>query len=172
MDAEKTNLPEARMGEPGDLARFIGGEYRKQSFRRRHPVVTFAVMPVLLLLGIWAGLMALDYLIVSMLPGVAGSVVDGPTSEFVMYGINWVVVALTTLVFCRAARHGQMDWRWSLVAAAILAFFLGMTVSFAPSLIYIGFHPAITVARSIQIMLPLAIGGWYTWKGCRLQGAW
>src|SRR5690349_4841587 len=55
MDAGMVNSPNVRMGEPSDLARFIGSEFRKQSFSQKHPVVMFAVMPVLLLLGIWTG---------------------------------------------------------------------------------------------------------------------
>lgn len=171
MDAEKVGIPETRMGEPGDLARFIGGEYRKRSFSRRHPVVMFAVMPVLLLLGIWTGLMlVLALTIETVLGEAAKSVVDGPMVQLIDYGVTWLAVALTAVTFCRAAWHGRLDWRWSLLPAAILAFFPGMTVSFAPSLMYIGFRPVQAVG-AIQIMLPLAIGGWYTWKGYRLQWA-
>ena len=55
MEAETVDTPNVRMGEPSDLAQFIGSEFRKQSFSQKHPIVMFAAMPVLLLLGIWAG---------------------------------------------------------------------------------------------------------------------
>src|SRR3954451_13056140 len=75
MDAEQVCIPDTRMGEPGDLARFIGSEYRRQHLGQKHPVVMFAVMPVLLLLAIWAGLMLLAFLIDGVPGEGAGSVV-------------------------------------------------------------------------------------------------
>src|SRR5262245_59489694 len=71
MDAEMVPNPSVRMGEPSDLAQVIGSEFRKLSFSQKHPIVMFAVMPVLLLLGIWtglwaglwAGVMLLDYVL-------------------------------------------------------------------------------------------------------------
>jgi hypothetical protein len=172
MDAEKVCTPDARMGEPGDLAPFIGSEYRKQYFSQKHPVVTFALMPVLLLLGIWAGLMLLAFVIGSVLAEAAEPPLLGTLAERVIScGVIWLPVALTCVIFCRAARHQVGNWRWPLLTAATLAIFPGMTVSLAPSTLMVGFLPPRTVAAFIQLMLPLAIGGWYGWRGYRLQGA-
>jgi hypothetical protein len=190
MDAEKVCTPAARMGDPGDLARFIGSEYRKQSFSQRHPVVTFGVMPVLLLLGTWAGLWAGLLLLDCVLGGLLGDsgalVANGPsvTNQLVIYGEIWVPVALTTVIFCRAARRRRMSWRWPLLTAATLAVFPGMMLgqttlsslgqaadgNFLDSVLVIGVPPAITAALLLQSLLPLAIGGWYAWRGYRLQG--
>jgi hypothetical protein len=171
MDAEKVCIPGTRMGEPGDLARFIGSEYRKQHLGQKHPVVMFAVMPVLLLLAIWAGLMLVAYIIDSVLGEAAGSVVDDFTKQLISYGVIWLPVALTTVVFCRATRHRRLNWRWSLLTAAILAIFPGLTVSLTPSTLLLGLFPAITLVTSIQVVLPLAICGWYSWRGQWLQRA-
>ena len=35
----------------------------------------------------------------------------------------------------------------------------------------IGVPPAVTVALLLQARLPLAIGGWYSWRGSRLERA-
>ena len=150
------------MGEPSDLAPFIGGEYRKQYFSQKHPVVMFALMPILLLLGIILG---------SVLGEAAESSLGTFTEQFISYGVIWLPVALTCVIFCRAARHRMGNWRWPLLTAVTLAIFPGMTVSLAPSTLMIGFLPPRTVAAFIQVMLPLAIGGWYGWRGRRLQSA-
>jgi hypothetical protein len=171
MDAEKVCIPGTRMGEPGDLAQFIGSEYRKQHLGQKHPVVMFAVMPVLLLLAIWAGLMLVAFIIESVLGEAAGPVVDAFTAQLVNYGVIWLPVGLTTVIFCRAARRRRVDRRWSLLTAATLAIFPGMTVSLTPSTLLIGLFPAITLVTFIQVVLPLAICGWYSWRGYRLQSA-
>jgi hypothetical protein len=171
MDAEQVCIPDTRMGEPGDLARFIGSEYRKQHFSRRHPVVMFAVMPVLLLLAIWAGLLLLAFLIGSVLGEAAAPVVGGFMAQLIDYGVIWLPVTVTAVIFCRAARHRRVDWHWSLLTAATLAIFPGMTVSLTPSTLIVGLFPAMTLATFIQVVLPLAICGWYSWRGYRLRGA-
>jgi hypothetical protein len=171
MDAEKVCNPDTRMGEPGDLARLIGGEYRTRYFSQRHPVVMFAVVPVLLLLGIWAGLALLALVVGSVFERAAASVAGGLTEQLLCYGSVWLPVALAAVTCCRAARQGRVDWRWPLVTAATLAVFPGTTVRLAPSTLTIGFLPPMTVAAFVQFMPPLAIGGWYSWRGHRLKRA-
>jgi hypothetical protein len=177
MDAEMVDTPKVRMGEPSDLAQFIGSEFRKQSFSQKHPIVMFAVMPVLLLLGTWAGLWAgvelLDYVLAGLLGEPGESVETGLTltEHLITYGVIWVPVALTTLIFCRAARRRRVSWRWPLLTAATLAVFPGMTVRVMPTMILIGVPPAITAALLLQSLLPLAIGGWYSWRGFQLERA-
>ena len=187
MDAEMVNTPDVRMGEPSDLAQFIGSEFRKQSFSQKHPIVTFAVMPVLLLLGIWAGLEAglllLDYVLARLLgePTVWEweSVATGLnlTDRLIIYGEIWVPVALTTMIFCRTARRRRVSWRWPLLTAATLGVFPGMTIRLASSedpagwVLLIGVPSAITGALILQALLPLTIAGWYSWRRSRLERA-
>jgi hypothetical protein len=174
MDAGKVCDANARMGEPGDLAPLIGSEFRKRYFSQRHPVVMFAVMPVLLLLGIWAGLVLLAFLLGSVLGEATEPepVVDGFAARLICYGLVWLPVTLAAVVCCRAARQGRVNWRWSLLTAATLAVFPGLTIGLAPTMLTIGFLPPRTVTAFVQLLLPLAIGGWYGWRGYRLQRAW
>ncbi len=49
-----------------------------------------------------------------------------------------------------------------------------MTVRMTPIrdwVLVIGVPPAITAALLLQSLLPLAIGGWYSWRGFRLERA-
>ena len=175
MDAEMVHTPNVQMGEPSDLAQFIGSEFRKQSFSQKHPIVMFAVMPILLLLGIWtglqAGLLLLDSVLGVLLGESAESVATGlsKTDQLIIYGEIWVPVALTTVLFCREARRRRVSWRWPLLTATTLAVFPGMTVRVMPSMILIGVQPAITAALLLQSLLPLTIAGWYSWRRSRLE---
>jgi hypothetical protein len=180
MDAEMVCTPNVRMGEPSDLAQFIGSEFRKQSFSQKHPIVMFAVMPVLLLLGIWVGLWAGEWLLVCVVGYLLGEPWEATesvatslslTEQLITYGVIWVPVALTTVIFYRAARRRRVSWRWPLLTAATLAVFPGMTVRVMPTMILIGVPPAITAALLLQSLLPLAIGGWFSWRGFRLERA-
>lgn len=187
MDAEMDDTPNVRMGEPSDLAQFMGSEYRKHSFSRKHPIVMFAVMPVLLLLGtwtgLWAGLMLLDCVLGCLLGESGESVATGLslTDQLIIYGEVWIPVVLTTVIFCRAAGRRRVSWRWPLLTAATLAVFPGMTLRLTPItvnltpitdwVIIFGVPPAITAALLLQALLPLAIGGWYSWRGFRLERA-
>jgi hypothetical protein len=171
MDAEKLPTPETRMGEPGDLAQLIGTAYRRPCFSRRHPVVVFSLMPALLLLAIWTGLILLAYLLGTVLGEEAESAADGPAAQLVCYGVVWLPVALAAVLFCRVARRRRLDWRWPLLTAVTLAVFPGMTVRLTPSMLAIGFAPPAGGAALVQVLLPLAIGGWYGWRGYRLLGA-
>ena len=177
MDAEQVYTPETRMGEPSELARFVGSEYRKRCFSQKHPVVMFAVMPVLLLLGIWSALGLLAYGIDSMFAEPADfaepaeSVSLSLTEQLICYGVVWLPVALTTVIFCRAAQRRRVGWRWSMLTAATLAIFPGMTVRLSPSMLMIGLVPMLSVTAVIQLMLPLAIGSWYSWRGYLLLKA-
>jgi hypothetical protein len=172
MDAEQVCTPDARMGEPSELAQFVGSEYRKRCFSQKHPVVMFAVMPVLLLLVIWSGLGLLAYGIGSMFEGPAEPVASSLTEQLICYGLIWLPVTLTTVIFCRAAQRRRVSWRWSMLTAATLAVFPGMTVRLSPSMLLIGLlPPALSATALIQLMLPLAIGSWYSWRGYRLLKA-
>jgi hypothetical protein len=177
MDAEMVYTPNVRIGEPSDLAQFIGSEFRKRSFSQKHPIVMFAVIPVLLLVGIWAGVWAglwlLDCVLGCLLgeSGESVATVLSLTDQFIVYGVIWVPVALTTVILCRVARRRRVSWRWPLLTAATLAVFPGMMVRVMPTMILIGVPPSITAAMLLQSLLPLAIGGWYCWRGFRLERA-
>jgi hypothetical protein len=177
MNADNDRTPNVRMGEPGELALFIGSEYRKQHFSRKHPIVTFAVMPILLLLGIWVGLVVLAYIagnIFVCLGGTAESLIEGYPNrvikQLITYGGIGLPVTLTAVIFCRAMWDRGMNWRWLLLTGATLAFFPGMTVNLTPSTLIIGFSSTITVAAFAQIMIPLIICGSYGLRASRLQG--
>jgi hypothetical protein len=177
MDAEMVYTPNVRMGEPSDLAQFIGSEFRKQSFSQKHPIVTFAVMPVLLLLGIWFALGLLLVGIGSMFEERVELVADrfaeagSLTKELICCGVIWLPLTLTTLIFCRAAQRRGFSWRWSMLSAATLAIFPGMTVRLSASMLAVGVVPLLSVKAILQFMLPLAIGSWYSWRGYRLLKA-
>jgi hypothetical protein len=58
-----------------------------------------------------------------------------------------------------------------MLTAATLAVFPGMTVRLTPSMLAIGLVPMLSVTAVLQLMLPLAIGSWYSWRGYRVLKA-
>jgi hypothetical protein len=131
----------------------------------------FAILPILLMLGMWTGLVLLALIPGSAFGEASESFVNGIPGQFICYGSIWLPAALTALLFCRAARHRPLNWPWSPLPAATLAVFPGMTVGMSPSTLSIGLLPAKNAAAFIQFMPPLAIGGWYSWREYRLQRA-
>jgi hypothetical protein len=177
MDADNARTPNTRMGEPRELAQLIGSEYRKKDFSRKHPVVTFAVMPILLLLTFYAGLLILVFIagyIFFGLGGTAASLTEGLPKRYITqliaYGGIGLPVTLTAVIFCRAMRDRGMDRRWLLLTGATLALFPCMTVSLTPSTLVIGFSSTITMAAFTQFMIPIVICGSYSLRASRLQG--
>jgi hypothetical protein len=177
MDADNDRNPNVRMGEPGELAQFIGSEYRKQHFWQKHPIVTFTVMPILLMLGILAGLVIIAFIAGNIYVGLGGtaeSLTGGFPKRLIMqlitYGGIGLPVTLTAVIFCRAMWDRGMNWRWLLLTGATLAFFPGMTVNLTRSTLIIGFSSTITVAAFAQFMIPVIICGSYGLRASRLQG--
>jgi hypothetical protein len=120
------------------------------AFWQKHPIVTFTVMPILLMLGILAGLVIIAFIagyIYVGLGGTAESLTEGfpkrLITQRITYGGIGLPVTLSAVIFCRAMRDRGMNWRWLLLTGATLAFFPGMTVNLTPSTLIIGFSSTI-----------------------------
>ena len=131
----KVCTPAARMGDPGDLARFIRQRVPQTEFSTRGtPVVTFAVMPVLLLLGtragLWAGEMLLDYVLAGPAGRVGGLGGTRSQSEGPAHHLRRDLDSggPDDRDFCRAVLSQANEWPWPLLTAATLAVFPGMTL--------------------------------------------
>src|SRR5271166_5006038 len=53
MEAEQSSLVAERVGQPSSLAAAAVTEFHKRAYTRRHPIVTFAILPVLLMAALW-----------------------------------------------------------------------------------------------------------------------
>jgi hypothetical protein len=125
-----------RLGEPAQLALFAAEKYHARSFWGRHPVVTFLVGPLPLLVAVWLATvfsltgfgMGLSYVIEKWLKMPADQW-DYPNhlvaQAIVMAIVAWIVVVVPPLsvagLMCRTARRNAVSWRWPIVACGLVA---------------------------------------------------
>ncbi len=118
-----------RMGDPAQLAAFAAKQYRNRSFLGRHPMLTFLVLPLpLIVLGITA-------VMVAMYP--IGTALDyyWPVSNYhhpwllgpVIAIIFWILIVMpplcSMLLLCRIARRNLVKMRWVVMASVIIAMY-------------------------------------------------
>lgn len=146
IEAPDTSEFQQRLGEPTQLALFAAEQFHARSFWGRHPVVTFLLAPLPLLVLCWiaTGL------------GITGA---GKTVAYICehwFGLNdnntypgdhlvaqagmmvatsWIFVVVPPLVvawlLCRTAARNALNGRWPIAACALLAFVVGcLTVSY------------------------------------------
>jgi hypothetical protein len=177
MEAEKSSLATERVGQPSRLAAAAVTEYHKRAYTRKYPVVTFAILPVLLLAVLlavlWAGMGVAAY--------VADEVVgigDLPTSHLYLRalsdgttGVMLAPLVVIAMIFCRLARNNGPNWRWPMLTTGILAIIAGMfyntVLSSGPSnepILSLVVGLPLTVQQWLQSMLILVIGGWCCWR--------
>jgi hypothetical protein len=175
MEAGSSCSPDERMGQPTNLAAAAVAEYHKRAFSRKHPVVTFAVLPVLLLFGLWGTLVVAAYVV-----GAVAELDDSVSITLIDLLIAncciLIPIAVVALAFCRFARNNGLDRRWPMMTTGILAV---IAASIWSNVITAGPKNEPTlglmlglplVAQPIlQAMLIFAIGGWYCWQGRRPQ---
>jgi hypothetical protein len=171
-EAERSSLAAERVGQPGKLAAVAVTEYHKRARTRVHPVVTFAILPVLLMAVMWAGL----FVLAGVADGVVGTFL--PTWDLSSRafsneatGVMLAPLAVIALIFCRLARKHGLDWRWPLLTTGVLAIIGGMfyntVLPFGPGndpipCLVVG--PPLTVQQWLQSILILAVGGWCCWR--------
>jgi hypothetical protein len=129
-----------RLGEPAQLALFAGDHYHARSFWGRHPIVTFVLGPLPLLVMCW-----IVTAFVVMWAGVGAAYVgdhwfgQAPDTwqlqdhlwvqASIMVLATWVVIVFPPLgiagLLCRIARRNVVDWRWPVVGCTLIAIIAG-----------------------------------------------
>jgi len=116
------------LGSPTAVAAAAIGEFRKRRFSTRHPILSFVVMPVLLLLVGWISVVLLFVLgaqavlwlsgesgekfpqwLIACLPVLTGAFVLAP-------------IVLVAALVCRVAGRSAIGWKWPVIACILLAF--------------------------------------------------
>jgi hypothetical protein len=161
-----------RVGLPADLAQTAAAEYRKRLFSRRHPILTFIVLPVptLMFLSMAYYVWVVCQRLVIM--PFAGQLTENASASVLalIYGVEvmddvleMAMFCLPAALFCRVARRSGQDWRWPLLACVILSCWVALRGSNP-----VGFGPSGTfgLVRGIVMVLPLipfAISAWRSW---------
>jgi hypothetical protein len=170
-----------RLGVPGQVADVAAKEYRKGRFSRRHPLLMFAVLPILSLPVLWVAYV-LCMLLTAKFLGLESGKVDTGTAlwqwanacaPFLVVGMLLVPVGLATAIFCRLARRAGVSLKWTIVACFVLALLGGVATSqfmlpteTTKGQLMVGFGVALrpSALQTLQFLLPLAIGGWAVWR--------
>jgi hypothetical protein len=123
-----------RLGDPAQLAAFAAKQYRNRSFLGRHPILTFLIAPLPLvivgLIMVCATIYLLSHAFGYLFPKFDP---DDSTVTYAFIGalLFWLVLVvppLTTAAFlCRLARRNARNWRWAIVACALIALFCADT---------------------------------------------
>lgn len=176
MSMDARDLPGVfeRLGRPDELAQHAKTHFHRGPFTRRHPLLTFTLVPAVLLPLLW---------VVAILAMVGASkllkgAVDAPPEWLatslpaIAFAIVMVPVVISTVLLCRLASKAHVDWKWLMLGCAVLAFIAGaafFNVTMSPdrhgSMSFgLGLGADIRWMQVVQFAVPLAIGGWAIWR--------
>ncbi len=168
-------LASERVGPPGEIAAAAAAEYRRQTFSRKHPVLAFAVMPVLVLPLAWL-LLGVMLTAAAALFGLAiGEEAVASIEPRLVSHVTTVALlvppAVFAVVFNRLARSNGLGWRWPMLATCVLAVLAGAmfftVVAWGPEredrlALCVGLP--MTGRQALQSALILAVGTWCCWR--------
>jgi len=160
---------EARLGSPSQIASAARQVASSLAFSKRHPLVTFVVLPIPMLAVLWVGYAAAIVGILSLFKPDAASPWAGSVVGVLVHGLAYVpAVALTlALGWIAARRHCRISW-WlgsvALIAAVAgllsVAFHMPTTPGTGQFAVGLGIPPAL--ANWPQIMAPIFVAAMIT----------
>jgi hypothetical protein len=149
LEFEAGDLPK-QLGEPTQLAIFAAEQYRARSFWGRHPLVTFVLGPLPLLLVSWivtgASLVwiceGITYICDHWFGIQQDKIVYADhlwAQAGVMLVVSWLIIVFPPVAvaaaLCRAARRNGVSWRWPILSCVLL--------SLAAAFLTVGFYLAL-----------------------------
>ena len=196
MEAPPSLEMERTIGTPAEVAEAAAAQYPKPHFCGSHPIMTFVVLPIPLVLltfalsiatlaGTWEGI----EFVLERLFGIADSddslrqwLARAPEASWMVgFGIVIVPLTLAMIVLRKLAAVSGKSWRWLLVACLLVlvaakAMYVETIFSEIPgrSRIMMGLmwhsHPfRFRGAEFLQCLVTLAIGGYLIWRLARRQ---
>jgi hypothetical protein len=122
-----------RLGEPTQLAVFAAEQYHSRTFWGRHPVITYLLGPLPLLVAMFTGYLA-SLICVAYCIGTVGEwVTDRRINEYehpylqailftlLTWGAIVIVPLASALVLCRVYRRNALSVRWPIMACVVLS---------------------------------------------------
>jgi hypothetical protein len=185
MDARRScDLPD-RLGTANHLADAAAAEYRRRTFGGRHPILTFLVAPVPVLLVLWIGCLTAALLFARSVPYVLGDAyrfegriaAEWPPALFaiawgLMYAVRVAPPLVAVTLFCWLARRSHVSWRWTLGAVLLVATLGGLyRAGFEPpsapgrGQLFLGFGAGGDPMQLLQFLLPLLAAAWFLLRG-------
>jgi hypothetical protein len=175
----------ARRRLPGDYSQRLmdelehaAAEFRRRTFVGRHPIITFIVAPIPVvvasIIAVVLSLMTIGWLIPEdMLHGPSGIAISSVALSVIAWTVRVLPFAACAVVFARAASRSGCDWRWGTAAAVLVAAFAGtfnvwyhVPTAMADSGQFgIGFGLPPGPVQLAQCGLPLVVALWHAWRG-------
>jgi hypothetical protein len=122
------------LGSPGQIAAAAKAEFRQTRFALRHPLVTFALGPIICVpllvllegLGLWALQFCLE-IVASLTSWTHGETPDWVISwqpiiaPLFVFGLILIPFAVAAWLFCRLGSRACIGWKWPLAACCLTA---------------------------------------------------
>jgi len=163
-EAVQDGMLEARLGKPAEVASAAKKVGTKSYFARRHPLVTYLLIPIPALVLLWITYTATLAGIFSLFDQYKSAEWAVSAASLLTHGIAYVPAILLTLLFAWLAIRSNTKIAWWLSSSAIVAFVSGLmmvnlrfpTTPGTGSLnVGLGFPPPF--AHWPQMAIPLAI---------------
>jgi glucan phosphoethanolaminetransferase (alkaline phosphatase superfamily) len=131
-DNESSDLQQ-RLGEPAQLALFAAEQYHSRTFWGRHPVVTYLLAPLPLLVAMFTGYVVSLLCVGYCLQTIGNWVTDWQINEYehpyaqamfltlLIWGALVMPPILSALVLCRVYRRNALSIRWPIIGCAVLS---------------------------------------------------
>jgi hypothetical protein len=175
---------EERLGQPTQLALFAAQQYHARSFWGRHPLLTYLLAPLPLLVACWIFFGLAFWAVGSVISytlSVIGERFFGWTEQtfanpgeyiwiqaMMIAFMCWYVIVVPPLtagwLLCRTYRRNALDWRWPILACTLLAVVSGMfttkyTIATEPGngLFMIGFDFGTSTAWLLRFLPKFAL---------------
>ena len=128
-----------RLGEPTQLAIFAAEKYHDRSFFGRHPLLTFLIGPLPLLMLGWfvvgtlliatgVVIQAIDYVSTAVFDWSLASIPEEnhPFVQAVLLAcVSWALLVVPPLMagwfLCRVAARNSLNWKWPTLGCGLLA---------------------------------------------------
>jgi hypothetical protein len=159
-----------QLGDPLVLAEQMMATLRRSSWWGRHYVVTFGLLPLLAYPVLWALFLVLELLLVITLGyGWDSKKLDVATNNPVAFHhllmachvVDYLAIALATLLFCWLARRAAVKLKWMAISCALCSLYAVIWyVKIEPHSFFLGFsansHLAMPWGRGA---IPLLVAG-------------
>ncbi len=148
-EADAEARANAQLGDPLVLAEQIMTTVRHSSWWGRHYVATFAVLPLLVFPVLWLLFLVLELLLVFTLgfgwdSNKIHAVINNPVTVhywlMACHFMDYLAIAVATLLFCWLARRSAVKPRWMAISCAICSLVAVIAwARFEPHSISVGF---------------------------------
>ena len=178
---------ESQLGQPDVLAKVAATNRRQSTIFGRHPIWSFLVAPIPLVMVAWIAFFFVCFGVLEALPWLFGTnyaiegraVRDWPALlvylvRSVEVTMRFVPPGVAAALLCWCARRGGMSWRWTTAACGLVALIAGallvqlnLPAEAGQGNFLLGFGFGLWMYRwvnLVQLLVPLAVAALFLWN--------